>query len=72
MSVAMGNASEKVKNLAKAVTETNENDGVAVLLAQFQRRFVGYFAQIVAVRVSVWAAACRLFGAYIDFAIFAY
>lgn len=35
MSVAMGNASEKVKNLAKAVTETNENDGVAVLLAQF-------------------------------------
>ena len=33
--VAMGNASEKVKNLAKTVTETNENDGVAMLLAQF-------------------------------------
>ena len=33
--VAMGNAVEEVKNIAKFITDTNENDGVAKVVKQF-------------------------------------
>ena len=35
LGVAMGNASEYLKNLADAVTDTNDNDGVAKAIEQF-------------------------------------
>ena len=35
VSVAMGNSQENIQKIAKFVTETNDNDGVAVAINKF-------------------------------------